>query len=94
MEKKKSYMQKHISMVAEWCKFQNGANFSSVAPSNEEKRRPQIITSISVKPLAIVHGFRLETEKFAFGKKTISSERVSQEEQNGANVSFLYSTFQ
>ena len=40
-----------------------------------------------MKPWTIVHGFRPENEKFDFGKKTISSERASQEEQNGANFS-------
>ena len=41
------------------------------------------------KPWTIVHGFRPENENFEFGKKMISSERASQEEQNGANFSFL-----
>ena len=37
----------------------------------------------------IVHGFRPKSENFDFGKKTISSERASQKEQNGANFSFV-----
>ena len=37
----------------------------------------------------VVHGFRPKTEKFDFGKKRISSERASHEEQNGSNFSFI-----
>ena len=40
-------------------------------------------------PYYIVHGFRPENENFDFGKKRISSERASQEEQNGTNFSFI-----
>ena len=37
----------------------------------------------------IVRGFRPETEKFDFGKKMVSSERASQEEQSDANLSSI-----
>ena len=42
-----------------------------------------------IKPWTIVHGFWPETEKFDIGQKRIPSERASQEEQNGANFSFI-----
>ena len=42
-----------------------------------------------IKPWTIVHGFRPENENFDFGKQMISSQRASQEEQNGANFSFI-----
>ena len=41
------------------------------------------------KRLIIVHGFRPKSENLDFGKKIISSERASQEEQNGANFSLI-----
>ena len=42
-----------------------------------------------MKLWTIVHGFRPENENFDFGKKMIASERAFQEEQNGANISFI-----
>ena len=43
-----------------------------------------------IKPWVIVHGFWPKSEKFDSGKKKrIPSERASQEEQNGANFSFI-----
>ena len=44
---------------------------------------------LKIKPWTIVHGLGPENENFDFGKKMISSERASQEEQNGANFSFI-----
>ena len=44
---------------------QNGANFSSVAPSSEELWVRKEILS---KRLTIVQGFRPKSEKFDFGK--------------------------
>ena len=46
---------------------QNGTNFSFVAPSSEELKEPQTMSSISVK--TPVHGFRPESENFNFRKK-------------------------
>ena len=45
-----------------------------------------MIKEIGSKPWTIVDGFLSETD---FGKKRISSEKESQEEQNGANFSFI-----
>ena len=42
-----------------------------------------------IKPWTIVHGFRPENENFDIGKKMISLERASQEEQNDTNFSFI-----
>ena len=42
-----------------------------------------------MKPWTIVHGFRAKNENFDSGKKRIPSERPSQEEQNGADFSFI-----
>ena len=39
--------------------------------------------------LYVVHGFCPKSENFDFGKKMISSERASREEQNDANFSFI-----
>ena len=52
---------------------------------------PNFFWTPKIKPWTrpIVHGFRPENEKFDFGIKMHSSERISQEEQNGANFSFI-----
>ena len=42
-----------------------------------------------LKHLIIVHGLWPKSANFDFGKKTIPYERASQEEQNGANFSFI-----
>ena len=41
------------------------------------------------KRLTIVHGFWPKSEKFDSGKKSISLERASQEQQNDANFSSI-----
>ena len=42
-----------------------------------------------IKPWTIVHGFWPENENFDLGKKMISLEWASQEEQNDPNFSFI-----
>ena len=61
---------------------QNGANFSSVAPSSEELRvRIQIDRNAII---IIVHGFRPESQKFDSNKKSIPCKSISQGGQNDA----------
>ena len=68
---------------------QNDTKFSFIAPSTLEKKERKQWPQFWSKRLIIVHGFWPESENFDFGKKRISSERASQEEQNGANFSFI-----
>ena len=49
----------------------------------------QKLISISISVKTSVHGFRSKTENFKLWQKKISSERASQEEQNGPNFSLI-----
>ena len=62
---------------------QNGANFSFIAPSSNESKRSTKKPSISSKTSYYSPWFSAKHLQW------IPSERASQEEQNGANFSFI-----